>query len=211
MSLPKYPNTAILILAAGASSRLGRPKQLLPWKGKPLLRYLLDEAKTACPDYTWTVLGANAAQIQSECDLSDVQVVTNSKWKEGMGTSISVAVSTMLKHSPRLERIVILLGDQPFITASYIKCILEMQTKEKSSALAQRHPGGDGVPAIFTSIHFPGLLELSGEKGAKSLLQQIPNRTRFIMAYWCTDIDTEYDYEGAVAFDKLLPKKGIMR
>ena len=122
------PKVAILLLAAGNSSRLGQPKQLLKWKSSNLLQHAIDTVKSVQPDLIVLVLGANFEEIFSEINTNTLHVVNNKTWQKGLGNSIAVGVDYIEKNFPETDSILISLADQPFITKGYL---LEMISEFK--------------------------------------------------------------------------------
>src|SRR5210317_1662027 len=123
------PKITVLILAAGGSSRLGQPKQLLPWKSTNLLQHTLDTVDEIKSYETVLVLGANYNEIFSEINTKEIHVVHNKSWYKGLGHSIAVAVKYIKESIPETEATLIMLADQPLISDMYLlKMISEFKT-----------------------------------------------------------------------------------
>lgn len=159
----------VVILAAGASNRLGYPKQLVEFKGKKLLQKMIDLADKLSFDSKVIVLGANKEKIKKEIDRKNFEIVINGEWAEGISSSIREGIihSEKLEH---LDHILILLSDQPFVKREKIEHLIQLQIKNKSLATFSEYKGNIGVPAIFSNKAFSDLKRLSGDQGAKRLI-----------------------------------------
>ena len=185
----------VVILAAGASTRMGTPKQLLLHQGRSLLRYTIDivMASTCCP--IAVVLGAYAEQIRLEVD-PPVHAVINPNWAEGMGSSIGVGIETLIDVSPDLEAAIILLCDQPFISIQLIHQLIEAYHTTGQPIVVSSYAGTLGVPALFHQRFFPDLLGLAAYQGAKHLIEKYLDETAGVpFSKGAIDIDTPEDYE----------------
>ena len=160
----------VIVLAAGASRRLGFPKQLVEFKGKPLLQHSIDVAELLEFDCRILMLGSNSEKIKKELDIGNFTIIINEKWELGMGTSISKGVSAALKAKSDLEHILILLSDQPFITKEKIQELIRQQIENKKPATFSEYAGEVGVPAIFSKETFSDLMMLKKDQGAKKLI-----------------------------------------
>ncbi|SFG01046.1 nucleotidyltransferase family protein [Salegentibacter agarivorans] len=160
----------VIILAAGASRRLGFPKQLVEFKGKSLLQHSIDVAELLEFDYRILMLGANAKKIEKGLDIGNFTIIINEEWELGMGTSISKGVSAALNVKSDLELILILLSDQPFVTKEKIQELIREQLENKMPATFSEYAGEVGVPAIFSKETFSDLMTLKKDQGAKKLI-----------------------------------------
>jgi CTP:molybdopterin cytidylyltransferase MocA len=153
---------AAVVLAAGASTRLGEPKQLIVINGETLLERTVRIAReTGCKPVI-VVLGANAEQIRAQCDLSDAVVVTNEAWEEGMASSIRVGIGAL----DREDGVVLMTCDQPAVTAGHLRALMGL-----GKVTASAYAGRRGVPAYFPASSFPPLMQLRGDAGARELLR----------------------------------------
>lgn len=192
----KINKIGVIILAAGSSSRLGHPKQLVEFRGKSLLQHSIEVAESLDLETKILVLGAKAEEIENEIDIRNFKIVYNENWEEGMGTSISEGVSEVLKYEKDLENILILLSDQPFITKEKIQELIRVQLERKKPATFSEYAGGVGVPAIFSRELFPDLLKLNKDQGAKKLI--LNNEINFETVKFeggNFDVDTAEDVE----------------
>lgn len=160
----------VIILAAGSSSRLGYPKQLVKFKEKSLLQHSIDLAEAIGFDTNILVLGSKAEKIRKEIDPKNFKVVLNENWEEGMGTSISKGASEAVKIGEQLEHILIILSDQPLVTKDKIEELIKVHLNSHKQATFSEYTGDIGVPAIFSRELFSELIKLNGIQGAKKLL-----------------------------------------
>ena len=188
-------NTGIVILAAGDSSRLGEPKQLLPYRGKTLLRHVVDAA-TAVPEAAVAVvLGAQDDRIRRCLDGSSVLVVENASWREGMGASLRAGLVAMLAAHPEITSAVFLVCDQPFVTPASIEMLVELRQRTGSLIAASEYGGTLGVPACFARQLFPELLALTGDSGARRVIFSHQDQVQAVpFEGGAIDIDTPGDF-----------------
>jgi molybdenum cofactor cytidylyltransferase len=191
------PSTAIIVLAAGASTRMGRPKQLLTYGGRTLLRNAAEMAAASVCRPIIIVLGGYADQLQSEIDGLPVQQVVNERWIEGMGSSISAGLEG-LKHCDRegaAKAVVLMLCDQPFVTASVINNLVTVYRSNGTGIVASEYSGTVGVPALFGHEYFADLAALSGAVGAKQIIATHTSDVVHVpFPQGAPDVDTAEDY-----------------
>jgi len=182
---------AILILAAGSSERLGRPKQMVKWNETTLLNHTIQEALTANDTDLYVALGGNLIDIQSS--ISDkITKVYISKWKDGMGQSISESLSQIPIQS--YEAVIISMCDQPYISSTIFENLIETFEKEKSSIIISKYNESSGPPTLFDRCHFQSLQLLKGDNGGKHIVKNHFEETSFIeFEKGNIDIDTEED------------------
>ena len=166
----------VLILAAGASSRMGRTKALLPWNGKTVLEHLVGQAEQAALRKLVVVTGASHAEIGEKTALTPDLFVENPQWAAGMGTSIRTGLNQVLNRFPTCQGVLILLADQPLVDAAYLSALLREFTGKPECLVATRYGASFGVPALFGSSYFDDLKALPPEKGAKALLDSVSDR-----------------------------------
>ncbi|MGP4032708.1 nucleotidyltransferase family protein [Pseudarthrobacter sp. 1C304] len=208
-SLPEHPpaqhGTAGLILAAGASWRLGRPKQLLPYGRGVLLDAVLATARDCGFDQTVLALGGSAAKVQRTVDTTGCDIVLNPDFGEGCSSSIAAGIAAL---HPDTDAVVLLLGDQPEVRAATARALAELLFAAGADA-GQGAPGiavcryddGVGHPLAFTRRMFPELAALHGDKAVWRLLAQragdvvelpVPGTVPL-------DVDTDEDYRRILA------------
>lgn len=184
-----------VILAAGASTRLGTPKQLLDYQGCSLIRRVATTAIASLAEPVIVVLGANAVQIQPELRDLETQVVINPQWMDGISTSIHIGIEALLAVKPDVEAAVLLVCDQPFISPTLINQLITTYQQAHPRIIASAYAGVVGVPALFDHTLFPALMSLSGDRGAKQIMQQYSQFTQTIpYPEAAFDIDTFADY-----------------
>ncbi len=183
---------AIAILAAGNSKRLGRPKQLLPWHGKPLLEHTTNIALATQQNSVLVVLGSDCELIRNSVTGDGVTFVHNNDWREGMASSIRAAVAEVQGVA---AGIMILNCDQPLLTADSLKEMIALFHPRDHPLIAAQYNGVTGSPVIFSHIFFSRLLQLRGDVGAKALLQEHSQHLiRVDLQNASLDIDTEEDW-----------------
>ena len=119
-------NIHIIILAAGASTRMGKIKQLLPWKNGTLLSNALNTARASNAGSVTVVTGANSAQILKQIDQDGINVLINEHWTTGMGSSIVSGMHYLRKNTPDCRAVLLMLSDQPLIDASYLNELMRI-------------------------------------------------------------------------------------
>lgn len=184
-----------VILAAGASVRMGTPKQLLELEGKPLV---VRAAEAALASPAWpvvVVLGAHEERIRPVLARLPVLVVENPAWVEGMGASIRTGVTTLRQFSRSLDAALIALCDQPGFSAAVIGQLVAAQRSTGRSIVASHYGGRNGAPALFMHEHFPTLTSLTGEEGARELLNRDPSLVASVeLPALALDLDTPGDF-----------------
>lgn len=190
-------NTAIIILAAGNSSRFGSIKQLLHFNNKTLLQHAIDEAVAAGAERVFVVTGANADVISNDInpDTQQVEFVFNDKWKEGMASGIRSGVHAAITYNNDIEKIIIAVCDQPFISSVLFKQLYQKHEEGVAHIVACAYADTIGTPALFTQKYFDALLVLKGDEGAKKILNANADDVAIVdFPQGNIDIDTEEDY-----------------
>jgi molybdenum cofactor cytidylyltransferase len=186
---------AIILLAAGGSQRMGRPKQLLPFAGQSLLRRAAETALAARGRPVVVVLGASAAESARELAGLDVHLSENPNWAAGMGSSIKAGLRRACELDPAVEAVLLMLCDHPLITPADLVRLLETRAHTSAPIVATVYPGSPGVPAVFSRATFPDLLDLDEAAGAKSLLLAAADRVVTVsIPAALTDVDTPDDF-----------------
>lgn len=191
------PKIAVILLAAGASTRFGAVKQLLPWKGSTLLKHAIDTILELNVNANFVVLGANQKHIKLITDIEKVEVLVNDTWELGLGNSIAYGVKQILNYNIELDGILLMLADQPLINVNFLKALIDKFDGEADQIIASSYAKGKkGVPVIFGKIYFNELSNLNGDNGAKILLGTYSQNVTTINAeHLVLDIDTKEDYE----------------
>ena len=193
----RRPSTAIIVLAAGSSTRMGKPKQLLSYGNRTLLRHAAEVAVASVCRPIVIVLGAYASQIQSEIDDLPVRSVTNERWTDGIGSSIQVGVRALKTYdrAENTEALVLMLCDQPYVRAAVINDLVRAYHANDKGIIASEYGGTLGVPALFGREYFAELAAMSGEAGAKHLIATHASDVVPVpFPKGITDIDTPEDY-----------------
>ena len=154
-----------LILAAGSSSRLGHPKQLLPWKNKTLLGHTIAIAHESKAAGVRVVLGSRAQSIRAALSDTTTEFLINNNWEEGMGASISCGVDHLLAEKKVADGILIMLCDQPLIDSNFLNVLIDAYTENEYGIVGTLYGKDIGVPVIFDRSYFPKLSGLKGEGG----------------------------------------------
>lgn len=197
---PRRFRFGVVILAAGASSRMGTPKQLLELDGKTLLTRTIEAALASNAWPVVVVLGANAEKIRATISRLPVLVAENPAWSEGMAASIRTGVTTLQQFSRSLDAGIFALCDQPAFSTGTITRLVEEQLATGRGIVASHYSGRNGAPALFVRQHFPALAALTGEEGARAMLNGDPSQVAVVdLPALATDLDTPEDYAAAKA------------
>ena len=196
------PRIAIVLLAAGASTRMGSPKQLLTYEGKTLVRRAVETALASVCRPVVVVLGANAFAVGAELELP-VIVTRNREWETGMGSSIRAGLEAVLAANGDVDAVVVMLCDQPFVTAELIDTLIERGRETGKTIVGTEYRGTRGVPAFFARELFAELCALRGHEGARQIIRSHPDDTAVVPFVGAAiDIDTPQDYEALCVADE---------
>jgi len=186
---------AAIILAAGPSSRLGRPKQLVEVDGQSLIERAFDTASGAGCEPVLVVTGANNQQVVSRIRKCGAKIVRNLDWKQGLGSSIRAGIERLLKSDPQISAVLLMVCDQPLVEAQHLRHLVDVRRRTTKSIVCSRYADTVGVPAVFGREFFGDLMQL-GEHGAKQLLLSHPDQSAQISLPEAElDIDEEADIE----------------
>lgn len=181
----------VLILAAGASTRLGKPKQLVRLGGQPALHLVVASAVAVAGHAVTVVVGAHARQLTRLLGKMPVSVIVNRHWQEGMASSLRLGVSSL---PPTCAAVLVLLGDQVVITADDLQRLISAWQGQDSALAAASYDRQIGVPAIFPRSCFTELLQLRGDRGARAVLERHRyHLVRVPMPNAAVDLDTPAD------------------
>jgi CTP:molybdopterin cytidylyltransferase MocA len=197
--------SAVVILAAGGSRRLGRPKQLVAIAGKPLIRRAAEAALSSGSGSVHVVAGAEVAGVHAALDGLPVDVVINEAWSEGMASSIRAAIEAIERRERPVESLILMLCDQPGVSADVLRRLLDAYRATRAPVVASRYPEGPGVPALFHADLFPALKTLHGDVGARQLIRHLDREVVTIPLTLPDDVDTPEDvlrYEGIRSRDQ---------
>jgi molybdenum cofactor cytidylyltransferase len=189
-------STAAILLAAGESSRMGGAKQLLDFRGKPLLRHSAEMALAAGCSPVVVVLGAREQLLRAALTGLRVEIVINERWAEGMGTSIQAGLRALEYHD--VSGAILMLADQPFITPEFLSGLAVRHRETSKSIVAARYEDTVGVPVFFARGAFPLLMKLQPSQGCKGvILANQPDALLVDCPEAAIDIDTPGDYARA--------------
>ena len=192
------PKIAIVILAAGTSSRLGQKKQLLSWNNHTLLENTVVAAQNTGL-YTMVVIPPEDAQIKSIVRNCGVSFVENEKNIEGVSTSICLGLKSVLTQEPELEGAIFSVCDQPFLCTALLQKIVNYFVSSKIGIVASQYANTVGIPVLFAKKYFNEILQLKGDQGAKKIIYRNKDHCHFIsFDKGEIDIDTMEDYASAL-------------
>lgn len=192
----KFQQAGIVILAAGNSSRLGRPKQLLEYKESTLLKNTISEALKVSNSFIIVVTGANQENVEKELNSSQITISFNADWENGMASSIVKGLNELLLLNPDCEQCIFSVCDQPFVTSLIFENLIKEYKKTKKGIVASAYSETLGIPVLFNKKYFKELLELNGQEGAKKLINKYKNDVASVpFEKGNIDIDTEEDYK----------------
>lgn len=186
--------TAILILAAGESRRMGQAKQLLPLGETTLLGHSMKICQDSRIGPVWIVLGARAEKIRQSLPEGDYEIVVNANWNKGMGSSIAVGIA-VIQQDPQVADVMIVLADQVKLTSTSLQNFHAAYTASDKSIAVSVSKVGPGPPSIFDRQWFDALSRLSGDQGAKPMVKS--NRSEVLQIIHTAseqDVDTPEDY-----------------
>jgi molybdenum cofactor cytidylyltransferase len=187
------PPTAIVLLAAGSSSRMGAPKQLLRYRGQPLIRHAAEMAQASAAERVIVVLGANAADVAPALAGLSVEIACNDRWSEGMGTSIQTGVRSA--QALGAGAVILALADQPHMAPPVYNRLIEEGERSGCPIVASEYANTVGVPVLFTKECFAHLLALEPSQGCKGVILAHANSAlRIACPEAEADIDTPEDY-----------------
>ncbi|MGH8871938.1 MAG: nucleotidyltransferase family protein [Acidimicrobiia bacterium] len=194
-------STAAVVLAAGASRRLGRPKQLEPWGDTNLLSHVVARTREFPVEEVWVVLGHDYEKILAETDFGDAGVIENPEWAEGIASSIRVALDALTRLS-RCDRALIVMGDQPSVTVEVVEELMASHEKADKPVSVPKYRYSWGNPVLVDRSLWPRLMSLEGDEGAQRLWQAHPE---WVNEVWFSDLSPR-DVDTETDIDELRPK-----
>ena len=182
---------AILILAAGNSKRLGRPKQLVKWNESTLLNHTIVQASKVDNADTYIALGGNQSDIRPSI-MGEAIILDIPNWQDGMGTTISSSLNQI--DSDIYDGVILCVCDQPYISNEVFDKLINAFENRTSSIIVSQYKTDSGPPTLFAKKYYPNLLHLQGDSGAKRIIRKHINEVSFIsFENGDIDIDTEDD------------------
>lgn len=198
------PDYALLLLAAGNSVRMGKPKQLLPYRGEALIRHAAKAALASRCSPVVVVLGANTELVRPAIADLPVHIAQNLDWELGMGTSIQCGLRAI--EALPVDGAILALADQPLINEETYNTLLRLHEREGSPIVSARYAGTFGVPVFFHRDAFPALYALAPGQGCKGVIQSHTEKTTFLNCPEAeADIDTPEDYQRLALADLVSP------
>lgn len=189
-------NIGAVILAAGKSSRLGEPKQLLQFRGQTLVRRIVDAAAGAGCSPIVVVTGSDKDVVARHLEQTSAVIADNVNWNDGIGTSIRIGVRRLIDIAPNVGAILLLVCDQPLVDSRTIKHLIALGEKMKKTIVASSYARTLGVPALFDRSCAKELLALDDASGAKPVILSNHERVaEFPFSEGQIDIDTAADYD----------------
>lgn len=186
----------LIVLAAGESKRLGRPKQLLPYQGKTLLQHVIDISALVSFENRILILGANSEMISNEVDSSGMKITINEAWAEGLSSSIKCGLATLLEINPKSQNVMFLLCDQPLLSLEIVSELVMKHLSKVDMITVSTYENQIGVPMIFSRPFYHELMTLEGDVGAKKIVKNHMDRTQSVpFEKGKFDIDTAEDYD----------------
>ncbi len=191
----KGNNIGIVLLAAGESIRMGRPKQLLKYGDLTLLQHSIQVAHEADVSTIIVVLGAHADSMNNDFNTKTV-FVTNNNWNEGMASSIQFGVKSLLEKDAEIEGFILMVCDQPYANSLLLNTLIETYQSTGKQIVASGYDNTFGPPVFFHKLFFPELLQLKGDVGAKSVIKKHERQVKIVLfPEGSIDIDTDADYQ----------------
>lgn len=185
----------LVLLAAGGSERMGRPKQLLPVNGQPLIRRMVESVLAAPLRPVVVVLGGAAEQVRPAIEGLPVSMAVNPAWREGLSSSLRVGIERALEEAPDLDGIAVVLADQPYLPPGHLEQMRAGLGRKGCTAVVSETNGRKVPPMLFASSWFAKLRSLQGDRGARDLLRDRGSEIATIPLSSNADLDTWEDYE----------------
>ena len=190
--------TGIIILAAGNSSRMGEPKQLMMYKNKTFLQHIIGEAKSANLEPVICVTGYQSELITKSITGMGVSIIYNQLWRDGMGTGIAAGIKQLLLSD--VDSVILAVSDQPHVSSDLFSSMLALKDQSGKRIVACSYAGTLGTPVLFDRDYFNQLKSLSGNQGAKNIVKlNIPDVCPIEFEKGRIDIDTKEDYENLIS------------
>lgn len=184
-----------IVLAAGQSTRMGRPKQTLLLHGKPMLEDVLDALRQTKVDRIVVVLGANEKEVKEQVKFQREEVVFNPRYAEGMSRSLKAGLAAAGEEA---DAAIVVLGDQPLLSPATVNKMVDAYLDSRAPVVVPVYHGIRGNPVLFGKTLFPRIMTIHGDSGAKAILEE--NKDSMLEVEVedegiVVDIDTPADYE----------------
>lgn len=187
---------AVIILAAGQSSRLGSPKQLLKIKGTNLLQHSINAALGSNADQVLVVLGSSSGEIKKQLNSDQITILENPDWESGMSSSLRCGLTKVISDNTDIQAVILMVCDQPFVSSDLLNELISAYQNGDKAIIASFYDDVPGTPALFHQNMFQELLSLEGDKGARSLFKKFASQTATVsFKEGSIDIDTLENYK----------------
>lgn len=186
---------AAIILAAGGSERMGRPKQLLSIDGQPMVRRVTEVVCASALDQVIVVVGAHAEKVQASLTGLPVEFVHNQAWQGGLSTSLRIGIRAL---RPDIGAVLVVLADQPALTSGLVRQLIERYRATRAPVVAPFYRGQRGNPVLFDRSLFPELLAVQGDRGARRVVMRYEEQMERVACddpAVVQDVDTPKDYQ----------------
>lgn len=185
---------AAVVLAAGAASRFGAQKLLIPLGGKPLIRWTVEQVLASQVEEVVVVLGREAEAVREALQGLPIRFLVNPRYPEGMSSSLQAGVASL---DPAVEAALIVLGDQPEIPAAIINRLIETYRALRKPIVVPVYEGVRGNPVLFDASLFPELMTAAGDQGGREVIARAPERVASVPFPFPMprDVDTPEDYQ----------------
>lgn len=191
------PRVTAIVLAAGASSRMGQPKPLLDWGGKPLVRHIVEQVRAAGLEPI-VVLGCQAEQVRLALEGSGARVVVNANWEQGMGSSLRAGLDAVPDEA---EAVVFVHVDQPRLTPELLAALVARFHASRAPIVLPAHGERRGPPVLFARALFGELAQVRGDEGGRGVIRKYASQVAIVPVQEpdvLDDIDTWQEYEESV-------------
>jgi len=185
---------AIILLAAGPSSRMGQSKQQLLIEGKSLLVYSAEIAIKSDVGKVIVVLGSEEIAHREILNKLKVEIISNSRWQTGMGSSLKAGLNHVIKNNPKTDAVIVMVCDQPLLNSDHIDSLIKKYTTTHALLVTSSYSNTTGVPALFNHKLFDEILNLNDDQGAKKVIQKHQAET-VDFPDGNIDLDTPEDYK----------------
>jgi molybdenum cofactor cytidylyltransferase len=192
-----------VVLAGGESRRFGRPKQLVPWDGKPLLAHVVDQVLAAALRIVIVVTGYEEEQVAKTVAGRPVVMVHNPHWAAGMSTSVRAGIQALPAD---VEAALFIMADQPNLTPGIIAALLRRYAETHAPIVVPLYGGQRGNPVLFARRMFAELQQVEGDRGGRDLIEKYRSLVEFVEVgppEAALDIDTPEDYENTLSRDNM--------
>jgi molybdenum cofactor cytidylyltransferase len=187
-----WVRTGIVVLGAGGSQRFGKPKMLIDWQGKPLLRQVVEMCLESEVGPIHVVVGADYEVVRTKVDDLPVKILENRDWRSGQSSSVRLGVSAIQGHC---EAVIFVLGDMPLVKPQVLKGLAQMHRENLAPIVAPHASDRFGNPVLFDRLTFSDLMSLEGDQGGRALFGLYPPQAYLADEGVLFDIDVPEDLE----------------